>query len=536
MNLSHPIRITGVPRQHGGRLRGDARLRADRRRRRPGIEGLEGRQLLAAKSLNVGIIGGPTIENGGTLPTTGTDVAGFNFTTVDPATFDATTLASFDTLVLNVTALPNQSLTALSAAQKADLVSFVGNGGKLIIYDSESPAQNYDWLPYTFSTNNPGQQGAQGTLSFSESNTLANDNSATPSFVDVNYLSSSTDAVGDANVFVSNDSHWCATLSALNTTGTYGATLAYATYSTSSTTQGLFIYNGLDQDYLGAESSADGLRKIWVNELNQGFNPVSTTDLPCAAPVTGIKLEPATATNQIGATHTVTATLQDLGGSPQVGVHVTFTITGANASATQTISPAGGLSDANGVVTMTYTGTVIGTDTITASFVNSNNQTIMSTPVTATWTAPNTTPPVSVDKTFYTHADTTLSVPINGVLANDTDPDPSHTPLLQAIQVSAPSHGTLTLQSNGSFVYVPNAGFVGQDSFQYKAFDGQETGNTATVTLTVFQPLTIGMSQASDSGVSNTDQITNINTPVFQARPRPARSSRSSPRPSVRRR
>jgi len=32
---------------------------------------------------------------------------------------------------------------------------------------------------------------------------------------------------------------------------------------------------------------------------------------------------------------------------------------------------------------------------------------------------------------------------------------------------SGPSFGTLVFNSNGSFVYTPNPGFVGQDSFQY---------------------------------------------------------------------
>ena len=48
-----------------------------------------------------------------------------------------------------------------------------------------------------------------------------------------------------------------------------------------------------------------------------------------------------------------------------------------------------------------------------------------------------------------------------------------------------PSHGTLTLNANGSFTYTPAANYNGSDSFTYRASDGTLTSNLATVTLTV---------------------------------------------------
>src|SRR5207244_1217622 len=48
-----------------------------------------------------------------------------------------------------------------------------------------------------------------------------------------------------------------------------------------------------------------------------------------------------------------------------------------------------------------------------------------------------------------------------------------------------PSHGTLTLNSNGSFSYSPDANYNGPDSFTYKANDGSLDSNTATVSITV---------------------------------------------------
>ncbi|HAV64936.1 MAG TPA: hypothetical protein DCY13_21515, partial [Verrucomicrobiales bacterium] len=48
-----------------------------------------------------------------------------------------------------------------------------------------------------------------------------------------------------------------------------------------------------------------------------------------------------------------------------------------------------------------------------------------------------------------------------------------------------PSHGTVTLNANGSFRYEPAADFNGPDSFTYIANDGLEDSNPATVTVNV---------------------------------------------------
>jgi VCBS repeat-containing protein len=50
---------------------------------------------------------------------------------------------------------------------------------------------------------------------------------------------------------------------------------------------------------------------------------------------------------------------------------------------------------------------------------------------------------------------------------------------------SGPDHGTLQLNSNGSFTYTPEANFAGEDSFTYRVSDGSLSSAAATVTLTV---------------------------------------------------
>ncbi|MCA9175933.1 MAG: tandem-95 repeat protein [Planctomycetales bacterium] len=90
--------------------------------------------------------------------------------------------------------------------------------------------------------------------------------------------------------------------------------------------------------------------------------------------------------------------------------------------------------------------------------------------------------PVANDDTFQTNEGEPLVVLAAGVLANDADPELD--PLSAAI-VSAPSHGVVTLNSDGSFEYVPVASFVGADSFTYVASDGLLDSNVATVTINV---------------------------------------------------
>ncbi|MEM2388529.1 MAG: Ig-like domain-containing protein, partial [Candidatus Thermoplasmatota archaeon] len=91
-------------------------------------------------------------------------------------------------------------------------------------------------------------------------------------------------------------------------------------------------------------------------------------------------------------------------------------------------------------------------------------------------------PPVAVDDSYTIDEDAVLNISLLGVLANDSDADGDN---LTAILLSNPIHGSLTLNSNGSFVYIPSLNYYGSDSFTYKAFDGQAYSNIATVYITI---------------------------------------------------
>jgi large repetitive protein len=92
--------------------------------------------------------------------------------------------------------------------------------------------------------------------------------------------------------------------------------------------------------------------------------------------------------------------------------------------------------------------------------------------------------PVAKDDSYKVDEDTTLNIDAPGVLSNDTDVDNTAAEL-QAVQVTGPAHGTLTLNDNGSFEYKPEANYNGPDTFTYKANDGTDDSDTATVSITV---------------------------------------------------
>jgi subtilisin family serine protease len=132
----------------------------------------------------------------------------------------------------------------------------------------------------------------------------------------------------------------------------------------------------------------------------------------------------------------------------------------------------------NGSFTYTPAAGYSGTDMFT---YRASDGTLYSNLATVTITITNR-PPTSAADAYTTPQGETLTVAAPGVLANDSDPDAE---ALTAALVSGPAKGTLTLNANGSFTYVPNAGASGTDTFTYRPYDGALYGPTATVTITV---------------------------------------------------
>jgi VCBS repeat-containing protein len=93
--------------------------------------------------------------------------------------------------------------------------------------------------------------------------------------------------------------------------------------------------------------------------------------------------------------------------------------------------------------------------------------------------------PVAEADAYEAFTGIVLSVPAPGPLGNDSDIDGDE---LTAVLVSAISHGTLTLNADGSFSYTAESGFAGTDSFTYKASDGTGESGAVTVTIEVTLP------------------------------------------------
>jgi endonuclease/exonuclease/phosphatase family metal-dependent hydrolase len=109
--------------------------------------------------------------------------------------------------------------------------------------------------------------------------------------------------------------------------------------------------------------------------------------------------------------------------------------------------------------------------------------------------APNEAPVARADS-YSVARNGKLEVTGPGVLGNDTDIDGD---ALAAALVSGPLNGTLTLGADGAFIYTPNAGYVGTDSFTYRASDGDGAGSNATVSVTVEKvPTRVGDGQRAE--------------------------------------
>jgi hypothetical protein len=234
---------------------------------------------LYAASSNVAIIDSAVgaATGSGTFPTTTGAFAGFTFTAMPVANVNAANLAAFDTVLLNMASTGmNCDSGNLSAGQKTDLVNFVNGGGKLLIWDPECPiGVNYSWLPFPFTTSNPGGTGSTGgTLIINANNDLASSLVASPKFIDAAMVASGTDAVGDMNVMVTKDPDWCLSMSGTNANNATGPVQAYAISGS-----GLIIYNGMDTDFISATSDTTtpggNLAKIWLQQLQVTSLPSS---------------------------------------------------------------------------------------------------------------------------------------------------------------------------------------------------------------------------------------------------------------------
>ncbi|MGH8271314.1 MAG: beta strand repeat-containing protein, partial [Gammaproteobacteria bacterium] len=168
---------------------------------------------------------------------------------------------------------------------------------------------------------------------------------------------------------------------------------------------------------------------------------------------------------------------------------------------------------ANGAVAITDTHTGAYTYTPGTNFAGTTSFTFKasdgyldSTTATVTITVTDN-PPTASDGTNST----TTNVAVDGQLVAQAN-NPGQTLTYRVI--SGAGHGMVTVnEATGAYTYMPATGFAGTDGFTFKANDGNEDSNTATITLTVadLPPIAHDGSAATTTNVPVDGQLTATN-------------------------
>ena len=215
----------------------------------------------------------------------------------------------------------------------------------------------------------------------------------------------------------------------------------------------------------------DGLlphaQALWIDDVAVGTKRIgpatggNTNDPPTitSTPVT-------TATEDTAYSYDVNAS------DPDVGDTLTYSLV---------TKPSGmSINATTGVISWTPTNAQVGGNAV---MVRVRDAALAEGTQSFTITVANTNdPPTASNDSYSVNKNGTLTVPAAGVLSNDGDIDGDS---LTAVRVTNPSHGSLTLNANGSFTYTPAANFTGSDAFTYKARDGAADSNVATVSITI---------------------------------------------------
>ncbi|RPI61358.1 MAG: tandem-95 repeat protein, partial [Planctomycetaceae bacterium] len=156
----------------------------------------------------------------------------------------------------------------------------------------------------------------------------------------------------------------------------------------------------------------------------------------------------------------------------------------------------------HGTVTMTAEGGFtytpapgyVGTD---AFIFQADDGRSASCPVMVNVQVVNSLPDSISNKTFSVQSGEKLYVPqCEGVLDSLVDADGD---IAAAELLGEPGHGTLVVfNSDGSFVYTPDAGFAGQDRFTVRSTDGFAFSNVATITINVENALPVAQNDSYD--------------------------------------
>jgi len=226
-------------------------------------------------------------------------------------------------------------------------------------------------------------------------------------------------------------------------------------------------------------------------------------------------------TDPSGATSTATVnlTVNPLNDVP-VAVNDSYALDEDNAATLDVLgndtNPDGGLltisqlnQPAHGTVTLNTDGTVTytpatnynGADSFTYIVTDASGDTSLAT-VSLT-VNPQNDVPVAFNDSKTLDEDSSAII---DVLGNDVNPDDG---ALTVTQVNPPAHGSVTLNTDGTVTYTPEADYNGADSFTYIVTDASGDTSLATVSLTV-NPQNDAPVAVDDTFVLNEDNALNL--------------------------
>ena len=256
-----------------------------------------------------------------------------------------------------------------------------------------------------------------------------------------------------------------------------------------------------------------------VNNAGIRSNLPATYTIPVVGPVADVTTSLSGPTTLGAGQPSGTYTVSFTNNGPQPASQVTQTVrlpTGASMTATQVSALPAGASYSPGTNTITFVTTVPlasgAANTYTFSFTVPTTQganSLLSTVGTSTSQGGNSAPDtftlnvtVQAGNLFVT-SDDSNEVPANSpktgnVILNDANPANLGNGGFIVQLVSSPTHGTVTVNANGSYTYTPNNGYIGPDAFTYRVRvpgSTPEFSNTSAVSLNVYnssQVCTIG--------------------------------------------
>src|SRR5829696_6173235 len=122
--------------------------------------------------------------------------------------------------------------------------------------------------------------------------------------------------------------------------------------------------------------------------------------------------------------------------------------------------------------------------------------------------------PLAYADAYFAAQNTPLSVGAPGVVNNDTGiPGPTAVAIVAGATAQG---GTVTLNTDGSFLYTPAAGFTGVDNFNYTVTNGLTPNDTAQVSINVDAPPSVTATTPTN-GATNQPNNTDITVTFSEA-------------------